>query len=195
MIPLTKEQLKSYQDTKLCYICGKRILKKLSKIINYQKVKDDCHYTGNYRWASHSICNLKFNLPNEISVAFHNGSNYDYHFIIKELADEFEVQFEGLGENTEKYKPFLVSIEKEITNVDKEGNESVVTISHKIKFIDSARFMATLLSNLVDNLTEGIHKNKCKDCDCFLEYGSVKDNLIKQKCLSCNKDYLNKIDE
>ena len=47
------------------------------------------------------------------------------------------------------------------------------------KFINSARFMATSLSNLVDNLTTGIHKIKCKDCDCFLEYESVKDNLIK----------------
>ena len=61
--------------------------------------------------------------------------------------------------------------------------------------MDNARFMAPSLSNLVDNLTEGIHKIKCKDCDCFLEYESVKDNLIKYKCLSCNKDYSNKIDE
>ena len=36
---------------------------------------------------------------------------------------------------------------------------------------------------------------KCKDCDCFLEYESVKDNLIKYKCLSGNKDYSNKLDE
>ena len=43
-----------------------------------------------------------------------------------------------------------------------------VTISYKIKFIDSARFMASSLSNLVDNIAEGIHKIKCKDCDCFL---------------------------
>ena len=55
--------------------------------------------------------------------------------------------------------------------------------------------MATSLSNLVDNLTEGIHKIKCKDNDCFLEYESVKDNFIKYKCFSCNKDYSNKIDE
>ena len=40
----------------------------------------------------------------------------------------------------------------------------------KLKFIDSARFMATSLSSLVDNLTEGIHKAKFTDCDCFLEY-------------------------
>ena len=38
--------------------------------------------------------------------------------------------------------------------------------------------MATSLSNIVDNLTEGIHKIKCKDCDCFLECESIKNNLI-----------------
>ena len=55
--------------------------------------------------------------------------------------------------------------------------------------------MSSSLSNLVDNLAEGIHKIKCKDCDCFLEFEIVKDNLIKHKCLSCNKYYSNKADE
>ena len=64
-----------------------------------------------------------------------------------------------------------------------------------MKFIDSARFMASSLSNLVDNLAEGIQKIKCKDCDCFLEYESAKDNSIKYKCLSCNKDYSTENDE
>ena len=45
------------------------------------------------------------------------------------------------------------------------------------------------MSNLVDNLAEGIDKTKCKDRDCFLEYESAKDNLIKCKCLPCSKDY------
>ena len=97
MLLLTKEELKSHQDAKVCYICGKRILKKFDKDQNYQKVRDDCHCTGKYRGAAHSICNLKFNMPNEIPVVFHNGPNYDYYFIIKELANEFEGQFECLN--------------------------------------------------------------------------------------------------
>ena len=48
-----------------------------------------------------------------------------------------------------------------------------------MKFIDSARFMASSLSSTVDNLAGGFHKIKFKDCDCSLEYESVKDNLIK----------------
>ena len=55
--------------------------------------------------------------------------------------------------------------------------------------------MASLLSDVVDNLIEQIHKIKCKDCDCFLEYESVNDNSTKYKCLSCNTNYSNEIDE
>ena len=69
-------------------------------------------------------------MPNDIPAIFHNGSNYDYHFIIKELANEFDRQFEEcLGENKEKYKTFSVPIKKEITKIDKDGNKSGVTIS------------------------------------------------------------------
>ena len=56
----------------------------------YRKIRDNCHYTGGYRGAVHSICNLKYSRPKKIPVAFHNGSNYDYHFIMKELAEEFK---------------------------------------------------------------------------------------------------------
>ena len=55
--------------------------------------------------------------------------------------------------------------------------------------------MASLLSNLVDDIAEGIHKIKCKDCDCFLEYESANDNLVKYKSLYHNKNYSNKLDE
>ena len=86
-------------------------------------------------------------------------------------------------------------IRKEITKNNKEGNESVTTKSYKIKVIDSAKFMASSLSNLVNNLAEGMHKIKCKDCYCFPEYESVQDNLIKYRCLSFNACYSNQLDE
>ena len=72
-----------------------------------------------------------------------------------------------------KLQTFSISIKKKITKNDKDDNESVVNISYKIKLIDSTRFMASSWSNLVDNLAEGIHKIKYKDCDCFLEYENV----------------------
>ena len=62
----------------------------------YRKARDHCHYTGQYRDAAHSICNLKNSVPKKIPIVFYNGSNYDYHFIIKELAEEFNKQFTRL---------------------------------------------------------------------------------------------------
>ena len=83
MLLLTKQELKSKQDTKVCYICGRRFKKKLAKYKKHCKVIDHCHYTGKYRGGTHTIFNLRFNVPNEIPIVFYNRSNYDYHFIIK----------------------------------------------------------------------------------------------------------------
>ena len=127
------------------------VLMKIRKMnLNYtKKVKDHCHYTGKFRGAPHSLCNLRYKVPKEISVVIHNGSTYDYHFIIKLLAEEFKGHFECLGENTEKHITFLVPIKKEFHN----GK----TVTYKLKFIDSFRFMSTSLSDLADNLS-GIYK-------------------------------------
>ena len=114
MIPLTKEEEKTHNKQKVCHICRKEFnTEHCDK--KYHKVKDHCHYTGKYRGAAHDICNLRYKTPKEIPVVFHNGSTYDYHFIIKNLAEEFEGEFECLGENTEKYITFSVPIKKEIT--------------------------------------------------------------------------------
>ena len=106
---------------------------------------------------------MRYKIPKKIPVVFHNCSTYDYPFIIKELAKEFEGNFECLYENTEKYITFSVPIKKKIDNKDLE-------ITYKIKFIDSYRFMSSSLSKLADNLSEGIHNNKCSDCESNLDY-------------------------
>ena len=87
--------------------------------IDICKIKINRHYTGEYRGAVYSICNLKNSVPKKIPIVFHNGSNYDYHLIIKELAEEFKKQFTCLGENAQKCITFTVSIEKEVTRIDK----------------------------------------------------------------------------
>ena len=78
----------------------------------YCKFRDCSNYTGEYRDAAHSICNLKYSVTKKFPIVFHNGSNYDYPFIIKELAEEVKKQFICLGENTEKYITSAVLIEK-----------------------------------------------------------------------------------
>ena len=99
MIPLSKKEEKNHNNQKVCYICKKEFDTSDKK---HHKVRDHCHYTGKYRAAAHNICNLRYKIPKEIPVVFHNGSTDDYHFIIKELVKEFDGNFECLGENTEK---------------------------------------------------------------------------------------------
>ena len=157
MIPLTYEENELYEVQKVCYICKKIFStdkndKNVFKL--YHKVRDHYHYTRQFRGAAHSICNLRYKTPNEIPVVFNNGSTYDYHFIINKLPKEFDGQVECLGENTERYITFSVTMKKELDN-----NK---TITYKLKLIDSFRFMSTSLLTLVDNLSE-IYKNNAKD--------------------------------
>ena len=95
----------------------------MSKIKKNHKVRDYCYYAGQYRGSAHSICNLKYSLPKDIPIAFHNEYSQDYQFIIKDLAEEFKKQFACLGENTEKSITSTVPIEKEATRTDKNLEE------------------------------------------------------------------------
>ena len=140
-IILTNEEKESYENQKNCHICEKEFCADKKN----EKVRDHDHYTGKYRGAAHSNCNLGYKIPREIPVIFHNGSTYDYHFIIKQLAREFKGYFHCLGENTEKYITFSVPIKKE--------HDNGKTTTYKLKFIDSYRFMQDSLSNLVNNLS------------------------------------------
>ena len=87
----------------------------------------------------------------------HNGSTYDYHFIIKQLAREFK------------------------------GNSKL--IMYKIKFIDSFRFVSTSLSSLVDSLSDGLYKIKCKNCNSFLDYLNFYDDKLVYRCFDCKANY------
>ena len=82
MISLTIKEKMHHSEQTICYICKKEFDKNDKK---HYKVRDHCHYTGKYGGADHNICNLRYEIPKEIPIVFHNGSTYDDHFIIKEL--------------------------------------------------------------------------------------------------------------
>ena len=185
MIPLTTEEKIHYNEQEICYICKKEFDTRDKKL---HKVRDHCYYTGKYRGAAHNLCNLRYKILKEIPVAFHNGSIYDYHFIIKELVKEFDGSFDCLGENTEKYITFSVPIKKKIENKD-------IEITYQIKFIDSYRFMAMPLSKLVDDLSEGIHNNKCSDCGSNLDYIKTKNEKLILECYNCKQRYRKKFNK
>ena len=125
MILLTNKEIKSYEKQKVCHICKRSFV-----MIKTRKKPEDIVITQNkFRWAAHCKYNLRYKIPKEISVVFHNGSAYDYHFIIKQLAEEFEGELKCLGENAKKYITFSVPFKKEKDNSK--------TITYKLKFIDS----------------------------------------------------------
>ena len=118
MDPLTEEEKESYKNQQLCHICEKEFCTDINnnKYKKMRKVRDHCHYTGKYRGGVHSKCNLNYKIIKEIPVLFHNGSIYDYHFIIKYLAREFKDHFKCVGVNTEKYISFTVPFKKVIND-------------------------------------------------------------------------------
>ena len=87
MIPLTKEEKDNYNKENICHICKTEFNNDTTESSSLElKVRDHCHFTGKYRGDSHNTCNLRYKILKNIPVIFHNGSTYDYHFIIKELA-------------------------------------------------------------------------------------------------------------
>ena len=120
------------------------------KMMKILKIKErynfnHCHYTGYFSGAADSKCNLSYKVQKEIPVIIHNAT-YDTHFIINQLAIEFKGELNCIGDNMENYITFSVPIKKELNN----GK----TVTYKLKFIDSFRFMSASLSELVDNTSE-----------------------------------------
>ena len=64
---LTKEQQESNKNVKICYICKEKCENKYEKYKKYPKVRNHCHYTGEYRDAVHNKCNLKYSVPEKNS--------------------------------------------------------------------------------------------------------------------------------
>ena len=102
---LTEEELKLHKDSTICSISRKTFTQQLAKDKHYCEVRDHCYFTGKYRDAAHSICNLRFNVPNEILIAFLDDSNYDYHFTV---TNKFKGQFKCLQKilKSTKLPPF-----------------------------------------------------------------------------------------
>ena len=193
MEPLTDEEKEQYREARLCHLCRKGF--QVSQNIGDRKVRNHCHYTGKYIGASHSSCNLAYRIPKHVPVVFHNLSNYDAHIIIRELAQQFDVEeMEVLAENTEKYISFSVPIYVEIKDKDgncvmyedKTGKMRKKTKKCMLRFIDSCRFMKASLSSLVDNLV-GTNIDGIKCCEeKDLELVEIDSNYIARfECEEC----------
>ena len=85
MIDLTEREINEYENAKYCHIC-KKVFGDEKK---HRKVRDHDHYTGKFRGAAHSTCNLRYSVQRDIPAFFHNDTNYDFNLITKESGKEF----------------------------------------------------------------------------------------------------------
>ena len=135
---------KLHESATVCFACKKEF--------NNDKVRDHCHFTGKYRGALHSECNLKLGRKSLVIPVFaHNNSGYDSHMFVKRLAD-MEGGVSCIADNEEKYITFSKNI---LVDVVEEENVYV-----KLKFLDSFRFMGKSLADLVRTTTKFEHTDK-----------------------------------
>ena len=126
----TEQDEIDYDDAKICCICQGGFSEKI-------KVRDHCHWTGKFRGAAHSSCNLRLMEQTFIPVIFHNLKGYNSHLFIKAFYD-LQQKPSCIPQNTEKFISF---------SLKKPG-------SSEIRFLDSYAFMAFLLADLAGNLKE-----------------------------------------
>ena len=185
MVPLTHEENNSYNEQEICYICKEKFCmdKDDKDYINRKKVKDHCHYTGKFRGAAHSKCNLSYKVQKEIPVIIRNAS-YDTHFILNRLAIECKGELNCIGDNMEKCITFSVPIKKECDN-----NKAV---TYKLKFID---IMSDSLSNLANNTSGIFNSIERKSCIEKIKINSeccnvgLKNNRLIYKCKECTEEW------
>ena len=119
-----------FKNQKICHICEKYFKK------DDRKVRDHCHYSGKFLGAAHNKCNLKRKEIKEIPILIHNGSKYDVHLIVKELAKVYRDQdIQCIAQTEECY----IMLNKKLNGI-------------KFKFIDMYRFMPYSLDKLISYL-------------------------------------------
>ena len=56
------------------------------------------------------------------------------------------------------------------------------------KLNDRFRFISSSLSNLIDNLSDGFHCDKCIDCKSYFDYMITQDDYLMFRCFECKKN-------
>ena len=150
MMIFGKEEAERFEEETRCWICKE----KFDYDKNY-KVRDHCHFTGRYRGAAHNKFNLNYSKPKFTPVVFHNLSGYDSHLFIKNLGFTAG-DIDCIPNNEERYISFTKKIQVGSCTTKEEETKP---LHHKIRFIDSFKFMALSLDELVNNLPKDDFNN------------------------------------
>ena len=156
---LTSQEEKDFQSARYCQICEKKLFrdKITEKIL---KVRDHCHFTGEYRGAAHNECNLNCKKTLILPVIFHNLQGNDSHLFIKQLA-KVSGDLSTIPSTEEKYISFSKRII--VDHYYSKNKGKLLPKKFEIRFIDSFKFLQTSLSKLVENLQSSDFKNLNKE--------------------------------
>ena len=70
MLSSTKKTKITSRCNIMLHLWKKGYPKQFAKDKNYWKVRYHCHFTDKYRYASHSLCNIGYNVTNKIPAVF-----------------------------------------------------------------------------------------------------------------------------
>ena len=151
-----KKETKLHEEQTHCYLCHELFSSDHKK---GHKVRDHCHFTGQYRGALHNLCNLSLKHSWKIPVRLHNLTGYDSRLFVRELAQEGESadDVDVIANNEEQYKTFS---HKKFCKYDTEGNEVNRIVS--FSFMDSMQHLQCSLDQLVQNLPKEKLKQSSK---------------------------------
>ena len=146
---------RDFQSATKCHICEQDLFrdKETGQIL---KVRDHCHFTGEYRGAAHNQCHLKCKKPLILLVIFHNLQGYDSRLFMKQLA-KVSGDLSCIPSTEEKYISFSKKIVVDQFFSKKMGKP--IPKKFEIRFIDSLKFLSTSLNDLVENLEPSDFKN------------------------------------
>jgi hypothetical protein len=126
---LTEDQIATFDNAKICYLCEEPFT-----YDNY-KVRDHNHFTTEFLGAACNVCNMKRERQRKIPIYAHNGSRYDFHFLIRALENEPRIAtIKILPHNSEHFRS--------------------ITINNRYMFIDSLAFLQASLAQLSDDLSK-----------------------------------------
>ena len=153
-----EEEMRRFNKATSCFACGGEFDPNDK---NLRKVFDHSHWTGEYRSAMHSECNLRCRKEREFPMFFHNLSKYDGNFLIQALNTFEDGKVTVLPRNEETY----IFIAKEFVKY-KEAlpNGKVVEKKITFNFKDSFLFIPFSLSKAAESLSE-------EDYSLLEEYG------------------------
>jgi len=125
---LNKKDWNIFNQATSCYMCNTFFTEKTVKC------RDHCHFTGKFLGAACQQCNLRRRKPRKLNIFLHNGSKYDFHFIVKAL----------------NQKPGVKNI-----NILPYNGENFRTVSfNNFTFVDSMSFLQNSLAKLSDDLAK-----------------------------------------